>query len=168
MPSQDWNDDDELMRDLGEIFRPSPAERQVIDAARGLRMWRLTADQQLAALLYDSYLDESARVRAGRDSEPQTLVFGHGSVQVEVELSDSGIEGQFVPPSQGLVRLFTVTGPHCVTTVDEVGCFAFPPPPRGPIRLECAVTSGTFFTEWIGAHTSQPQGRHVRDAGDGR
>jgi hypothetical protein len=155
MPSPDWNNDDALMLELGEVLRPSPAEQRVIDAATGILMWRLTADHELAALLYDSYVDESVTVRSGRHGEPQTLVFAHGPVQVEVEVGDGGIEGQFIPPMAGVVRLCTVAGAQAEATVDEVGCFAFPPPPRGPIRLECAVTGGTFLTEWIGVHPNR-------------
>lgn len=168
MPSRDWNSDDALMLQLGEILRPGPAERRVIDAASGVLMWRLTAGHELAALLYDSYLDESAAVRAGRHGEPQTLVFAHGPVQVEVEVSDGGIEGQFIPPSSGVVRLCTVAGAQAETTVDEVGCFAFPPPPRGPIRLECALTGDTFLTEWIGVHPSRMGDMPTSDADDAR
>jgi hypothetical protein len=155
MPSRDWNNDDAFLYDLSESLRPSPIEQRVIDAAAGLLAWRLRADHELAALLYDSYVDDSGPVRTGRYGEPQTLVFGHGPVQIEVEVSDGGIEGQFIPPRPGVVRLCTVAGMQAETTVDEVGCFSFPPPPRGPIRLEWAVTEATYLTEWI----SIPAGR---------
>lgn len=155
MLSRDWNNDDAFMHDLGESLRPSPIEQRVIDAATGLLAWRLRADHELAALLYDSYLDDSVSVRAGGHGEPQTLVFGHGPVQIEVEVSDGGIEGQFIPPRPGIVRLCTIAGTQAETTVDEVGCFSFPPPLRGPIRLEWAVTGGTYLTEWISVKASR-------------
>jgi hypothetical protein len=154
MRSRDWNNDDVLMHDVSEILRPSPVEQRVLDAAAGLLAWRLRADDELAALLYDSYLDESVSVRAGGHGEPQTLVFGHGPVQIEIEVSDNGIEGQFIPPRPGMIRLCTVAGTQVETTVDEVGCFSFPPPPRGPIRLECATAGGTLLTEWISVHAN--------------
>lgn len=166
MPSRDWNNDDAFMYDLSESLRPSPIEQRVIDAASGLLTWRLRADHELAALLYDSYLDESVSVRAGRHGEPQTLVFGHGPVQIEVEVSDGGIEGQFIPPRPGVVRLCTIAGTRTETTVDEVGCFSFPAPPRGPIRLECAVAGDTYLTEWISVHAGRVGETPSPEAGD--
>jgi hypothetical protein len=137
------------MNDLSESLRPSPIEQRVIDAASGLLAWRLRADQELAALLYDSFVDDSVSVRTGRQGEPQTLVFGQGPVQIEVEVGDGGIEGQFVPPQPGIVRLCGVAGTQAETAVDEVGCFSVPRPFRGPVRLEWAVTGATYLTEWI-------------------
>ena len=65
------------------------------------------------------------------------------------EMGDGGIEGQFVPPQPGIVRLCSAAGTQTETTVDEVGCFSFPRPSRGPVRLEWAVTGATYLTEWI-------------------
>jgi len=149
MLSRDWNNDDAFMDDLSESLRIGPIEQRVISAATGLLAWRPGTDHELAALLYDSYLDDAISVRAERHGEPQTLVFGHGPVRIEIEVSDRGIEGQFIPPHPGIVRLRTVAGTQAETAVDEVGCFAFPPPLAGPIRLEWAVTAGTYLTEWI-------------------
>ncbi|GIF00733.1 hypothetical protein [Paractinoplanes rishiriensis] len=155
MLSRDWNNDDAFMDDLSESLRPSPVEQRVIDAASGLLAWRLRADDDLAALLYDSYLDESASIRAGTHGEPQTLVFGHGPVQIEIEVSDGGIEGQLIPPRPGVVRLCTIAGTRTETIVDEVGCFSFPPVHQGPIRLECVISGGNYLTEWISVRASR-------------
>ncbi|MEV4349295.1 hypothetical protein AB0J83_32970 [Actinoplanes sp. NPDC049596] len=155
MRSRDWSNDDVLMHDLGEVLRPGPTEQRVAEAATGLLAWRLRAEQEMAALLYDSGLDASITVRAGGHGEPQTLVFGHGPVQIEVEVSDDGIEGQFIPPRPGVIRLCTVAGTQAETIVDEVGCFSFPLPARGPIRLECATAENTLLTEWISVHANR-------------
>ncbi len=150
MSSRNWSDDDELVRDLREALRPVPDEQQIIDAARDAYAWRsFDADLELAELIYDSYLDESTLVRGPASSSPRALVFGHGALRVEIELNESGIEGQLVPPEPGTVRLLTVAGTAAETTADEVGCFSFPAPQRGPIRIACSFAGGELTTEWL-------------------
>lgn len=152
MPSRNWNDDDELIRDLGEALRQGPAEQQVIEAARAAFAWRAAdADLELAALLYDSRLDQTALVRGPHSGAPRNLVFGLGQLRIELELSDTGIEGQLVPPEPGVVRLLTATGPAVETTADELGCFSFPARRRGQIRIEYSLAGGQFATGWINA-----------------
>ncbi|GAA4710809.1 hypothetical protein [Phytohabitans rumicis] len=150
MPSRNWNDDDELMRDLREALWPDPTEQQVIDSATAAYRWGTAdADVELAALLYDSDLDQSALVRGPLTGVPRTLVFGRGPLNVEIELSETGIEGQLVPPEPGVVRLVSIAGAEAETIADEVGCFSFPAGRRGPIRLECTLQGGRFATAWI-------------------
>ncbi len=152
VPSRNWNDDDELILDVADALRPNPTEQRVLAAARAAYRWRASdPDAELAALLYDSHLDTTALVRAPAGAAPRNLVFGRGDLRVEIELSDTGIEGQLVPPAAGVVRLLTVDGTAAETRADEVGCFAFPAANRGPIRIECAVPGGRFATEWINA-----------------
>jgi hypothetical protein len=153
MPSRNWNDDDALMGDLREALRPAPVDQQVIDAAWAAFAWgKHDPDLELAELLYDSFRDEDALVRGPLSSSPRTLVFGRGPLRVEIELSESGIEGQLVPPEPGgSVRLLTIAGTATETTADEVGCFAFAARREGPIRLVCALAGGRFATEWITA-----------------
>ena len=64
-------------------------------------------------------------------------------------MTDTGIEGQLIPPEPGVVRLLTVTGPGTETTADEVGCFAFPTQRGQPIRLECTLDGDRIITDWI-------------------
>ena len=117
MSSRNWSDDHELMRDLGEALTSIPAEQQVVDAARTAYGWRsLSADLELAALLYDSDLDQTTLVRGPVPGSPRALVFGRGSRRVEIELSETGIEGQLVPPEPGVVRLLTAAGSAAETT----------------------------------------------------
>lgn len=155
MPPPNWNDDNELIRDLGAALRagppgrPDPLEQMVIDAAETVRRWRTSdPDLELAVLMYDSTLDRRVLVRDGADP-PRTLVFGHGGRHVEIEIDDGGIEGQLVPPQPGTVRLQTASGTSVETTADEVGCFHFALPHRVPVRIECAVGDDRLLTEWI-------------------
>lgn len=152
MSSRNWSDDDELMRELAEALRPEPGEQQVRAAAWGAYEWRTAdIDVELAALLYDSDLDQTVRVRGPLSGSPRTLVFGTADLRVEMEFSESGIEGQLIPPEPGAVRLLTSAGATEETTTDELGCFSFPPRRRGPIRVACLLSCGQFVTEWVAA-----------------
>jgi hypothetical protein len=150
MPWRNWNDDDELLLDVGEALRPEPGEAHVLAAAQQVQAWRTAdVDRALAALLYDSELDRTAAVRGPLSGAPRNLVFALGDLRVEIELSDVGIEGQLIPPEPGRVRLFNSAGLVSETTADEVGCFTFPAGRAGPIRIECQVAGRQIATEWI-------------------
>jgi hypothetical protein len=150
MPWRNWNDDDELLLDIGEALRPEPIEAEVLAAAARVRAWRTAeVDRALAALLYDSELDRTAAVRGPISGAPRNLVFALGELRVEIELSDAGIEGQLIPPEPGQVRLFNEAGLVAEATADEVGCFTFPASRPGPIRIECQVAGRPVATEWI-------------------
>lgn len=151
MHSPKWSDDNELMGDLCAALRPAPVEQRVIDAATAAFAWRtFDAEVELAELLYDSYVGAGALVRGPSSSAPRFLVFGRGQLRVEIELDDDGIEGQFVPPEPGVIRLLTISGCVAETTADRIGCFRFPTR-RGPVRLTCALAGSRFATGWINA-----------------
>jgi hypothetical protein len=150
MPWRNWNDDDELLLDVGEALRPEPLELEVLAAAQRVQAWRTAdVDRALAALLYDSELDRTAGVRGPLSGGPRNLVFALGELRVEIELSDRGIEGQLIPPEPGQVRLFNEAGLVAEVLADEVGCFTFPVGRSGPIRIECQVAGRQVATEWI-------------------
>ena len=150
MPWRNWSDDEELLLDIGDAVRPEPFEQQVIEAGRMVHAWHGSdLDKALAALLYDSHLDGLSAVRGPISGAPRNLVFALGELRVEIELSDTGIEGQLIPPEPGQVLLLDATGPVAETTADEVGCFSFPAGRRGPIRIECVVAGRRIATEWI-------------------
>ncbi len=151
MSSRNW-DDDELVRDLRAALRPTPVEDQVIAAARAAyESRRANIDMELAALRYDSDVDEPALVRGPLHGSPRTLAFGTDELGVEIEFSEAGMEGQLIPPEPGTVQLLTVDGQTEDVSTDELGCFRFPVRNRGPIRLLCDTSVGGFITEWIAA-----------------
>jgi len=150
MAWRNWNDDNELLLDIGDALHPEPLEAEVLAAAQAVQAWRSAdVDRALAALLYDSELDRTAAVRGPLSGGPRNLVFALGELRVEIELSDAGIEGQLIPPEPGQVRLFNQAGLVAETTADEVGCFTFPTRRPGPIRIECQVAGRQVATEWI-------------------
>jgi hypothetical protein len=149
MPWRNWRDDDELMLDIGDALRTDPNEEVVAEAGRLIGRWH-TADpnRELAELRYDSYTDGLAAVRGPATGSPRNLVFALGLVRVEIEVSDTGIKGQLIPPEPGPVCLLDPTGPVAETAADEVGCFAFPGRRHGPIRIQCTVAGHRVATEW--------------------
>jgi hypothetical protein len=150
MSSPNWSDDDELMRDLAAALKQPAVDEQVLAAARAAFSWRtVDADLQLVGLLYDSHLDLAASVREDPAESPRTLAFHGDHLGVEIELNEAGIEGQLIPAQPGLVTLVTAEGPYAAVAADPVGCFTFPTPPGGPIRLECSTDAGRFVTVWI-------------------
>jgi hypothetical protein len=150
MPSPNWNDDDELMADLRAALKAPDVDEVILAAARDAFSWRdVDTDLELIALLYDSHLDLETSVRENPTESPRTLAFHGDRLGVEIELHGSGIEGQLIPAQPGLVTLVTADGPYAAVPADPVGCFSFPPPPGGPIRLECSTDAGRFVTVWI-------------------
>jgi hypothetical protein len=150
MPSLNWNNDDELMADLRAALTVPAVDEEILAAARGAFSWRtVDTDLELIGLLYDSHLDVETSVRESSTESPRTLAFHGDNLGVEIELHDNGIEGQLIPAQPGIVTLVTATGPYAAVAADPVGCFSFPTPPAGPIRLECSTDAGRFVTVWI-------------------
>jgi hypothetical protein len=148
MSSPEWTDD-ELLRELRGALREPPAGEEVIRAAQGAFAWRtVDADLEILALAGDRDLAGAGQVRGTGPDSPLTLVFHGERLSVEVEIDEAGLVGQLTPPGPGRVTLMTPDGPQASTHVDEVGCFTLPPPPSGPIRLDCQVGADRFVTEW--------------------
>lgn len=148
MNSPRWSDD-ELMRELGAALAEAPVEDAVTRAARAAFAWR-TVDQDLEMLsLADSELTAGTLVRGTGPGAPRTFSFHGARLGVEVEIDETGILGQLIPPQPGQVTLVTSAGPQATTQADEVGCFSFPLPAPGPLRLDCRLGADHFVTEWI-------------------
>jgi hypothetical protein len=144
-----WTDD-ELLHELAAALREEPVDDSIVRAAQGAFAWR-TIDADLIMLELDSSAASAAGapVRAGGSAAPRTLAFQGERLSVDIEIDEAGIVGQLTPPQPGRVTLLTAAGPGASTQADEVGCFAFPPPACGPIRLDCRVDDEHFVTEWI-------------------
>jgi hypothetical protein len=144
-----WTDE-ELLHELTAALREEPVDDSVIRAAQGAFAWR-TVDADLILLDLDSSATAAAGapVRAESSAAPRTLAFHGGELSVEIEIDEAGIVGQLTPPQPGRVTLLTPAGPGPSTQADEVGCFAFPPPVSGPIRLDCRMDDDHFVTQWV-------------------
>jgi hypothetical protein len=147
--SSPWTDE-ELLHELAAALREEPVDDSIIRAAQGAFAWR-TVDADLILLELDSSATAAAGapVRAGGSAAARTLAFHGERLSVEIEIDEAGIVGQLTPPQPGRVTLLTAAGPGLSTQADEVGCFAFPSPASGPIRLDCRVDDDHFVTQWV-------------------
>ena len=141
-----WTDD-ELLQELRTALQEAPVEDSVISAAQAVFSWRtMDADLELLCLDSGSGLTAGALVRG---SGPGMLSFHGERLSVEIEIDEAGITGLLTPPQPAQVTLVTADGPQATTRADEVGCFTFPPPGRGPLRIECRLDAYRFITEWV-------------------
>ena len=133
-----WTDD-ELLDELGAALREAPADDSIVRAAQASFTWRtVDADLELLYLDAGAELADVALVRGGAGpGAPRTMAFHGERLSVEIEIDEAGIVGQLSPPQPGHVTLVTAEGPQATVEADEVGCFTFPPPPSGSLRLDC-------------------------------
>jgi len=148
LSSPRWTDR-ELLSELNKALEEPPLDENIIRAAQAAFTWR-TVDAELEILSLDAGLEHAgtAQVRGTGPGSPRMLAFHGERLSVEVEVDDAGIVGQLTPPGPGQVTLVTPDGPRAATQADEVGCFALPPPPSGPVRLDCRLGDDHFVTEW--------------------
>jgi hypothetical protein len=137
-------DDDVLLGQLGEALRmydEPPAD--VVTAAKDLFTWR-TIDAELAALTFDSLLDDERAAVRSTSAPPRVLTFeAHGlTVELEVETGPAGrrLLGQLVPPVVGELDLDTAAGTQRVS-VEGMGRFVADLPDE-PQRIVLRLTAG--------------------------
>jgi hypothetical protein len=147
--SSPWTDD-ELLQELAAALQEPPMDESVIRAAQEAFTWR-TVDDDLVMLELDSssLAAAGASVRDQGPGAPQTLAFRGEQLSVEVEIDEAGIVGQLTPPRLYQVTLVTADGPGVTTQADDVGCFTFPRPASGPMRLDCRLGDARFVTQWV-------------------
>jgi len=141
-----WTDD-ELLRELRSALREPPVDERYIRAAQAAFTWR-TVDADLEILSLETGLALSGAAPVRGPGSPRTFAFHGEQLSVEIEIDGDGIVGQLTPPGPARVTLVTTDGPQAAAQADEVGCFALPPPPPGPMRLECQRGTDRFLTEW--------------------
>jgi hypothetical protein len=144
------HDDEELLAALSEAIR---AREQVpewfIETGKNAYAWH-NIDAELAQLTYDSSQDRdlAAAVRSEAASI-RALTFTSGRLSIELEVGESTLLGQIVPPQTGTLEVHTAAG---VTSspVDEIGCFSVTPIPASPFRIRCRTQDGAdVLTGWI-------------------
>ncbi|MBO9569428.1 MAG: hypothetical protein J7503_11465 [Cellulomonas iranensis] len=154
-----WQDDDALAADLAAAVADDDLRRRVERAAssafhahRGMLALRdeLAVDLLLLELVHDSSTADGPVAVRDRSGQPsRTLVFEGDGVGVEVEVGDSGVEGQLIPARRGRVVLRTPDRDVAEVTTDEVGYFRLGITPEGPVRLVCETPDGTCVTPWL-------------------
>jgi hypothetical protein len=144
------DDDNQLLMELGEALRSAgPITNDDLARARGAYTWRtIDADLALAALVYDSSIEERPLVR-GETAGGRTLIFEGDAVSVEVDASPDALVGRVVPPGRADISLLSVDGPVSETTADDMGSFALTIAPSGPVRLLCRTATTRLITDWV-------------------
>jgi hypothetical protein len=148
-----WSDDDALLADLkAALAQAGPPDEALLESGRSAFAWR-TVDAELAALTYDSLLDELTVVRGqsgGTADGPRSLVFEAGDVSVELDVLPGRIVGQIVPGAAGEVVVQTPTEDLVRATADDAGLFSVTvTTPDGLVRLRCTTAAGTVVTDWV-------------------
>lgn len=151
MTSQLPDDDDALLRELGAALRSAgPAGDDDLERAKATFTWR-TVDSELAlaALVYDSSIQDRPLVRSGVGPNGRTLIFEGAALLVEVDATGEALTGRVVPPSRAEISLMAAGGPVGRTTTDDVGRFTLTTPPSGPVRLFCQTATTRLVTDWV-------------------
>ncbi|MGD0608563.1 MAG: hypothetical protein ABSA53_33860 [Streptosporangiaceae bacterium] len=142
-------DDERLLAALREAMR---ARRMVpdafVDTAKSTYTWH-NIDAELAQLTYDSSRELAVGLRS-ETASIRALTFTSARITLELEVTDSSLLGQVIPPRAGTLETQTGAGTITSTPVDEIGCFAVEPIPASPFRLRCRAADGTdVLTGWI-------------------
>ncbi len=144
------HDDEELLAALAEALRAREAVPEwFVETGKNAFAWH-NIDAELAQLTYDSRRDQD--VAAAVRSETATiraLTFTSGQLSIELEVGESTLLGQIIPPRAGTLEIHT----EAVATsspVDEIGCFGVSPIPASPFRIRCRTEDGAdVLTGWI-------------------
>jgi hypothetical protein len=145
-------DDEELLAALGDAMRARQAVPEwFVETGKNAYAWH-NIDAELAQLTYDSDSDTDRSRAAAVRSEAasiRALAFTSSHLRLELEVTESSLIGQIIPPRAGTLEVHTTAG---VTSspVDEIGCFAVDPKPASPFRLRCRTEDGDdVLTGWI-------------------
>lgn len=120
----------------------------VVAAARASFTWRLVEDE-LAELVYDSALDDSAAVTVRGVATPRSLTFTAGGTTVDVECTDAAagrrrFVGQLVPARAAVIDLRTPSGTVAASS-DEHGRFRIDDVHAGPVSMRFEGVR----TDWV-------------------
>jgi hypothetical protein len=144
----DWYNDEALLAELDEAWH---AVLQVPPefVAAGKAVWiPLDLDAELAELIYDSRR-EPAEVRTDT-AALRALTFASPTQTIELEVAESGLLGQLVPPGRTLIEVQARDGTTVCATSDELGFFTIAQIPDGPFRLRYRTGAGVdVVTGWI-------------------
>lgn len=152
MTSRWWSNDDELFEALGRALRArQEVPSSFVEAGKAAFAWH-NIDAELAALTYDSSLDERLRETVTR-AEPaslRALTFTSPQLSIELEITPDSLVGQVVPPQPGEVELHVPGGTNRTVPVDDVGSFVIRSVSSRSFRLHCRTVTGTsVLTNWI-------------------
>jgi hypothetical protein len=141
--------------ELVELLRRALLEREqppeaVVRAAKEAWTWR-TIDAELAALSYDSLLDDEALAGVRGIGAARTLAFEAEDIIVEIEVTEDGdrriLVGQVVPAVTADVTIEGADGRQpLVVTTDHLGRFRAERVGSGVVRLRIGES---LVTSWL-------------------
>jgi hypothetical protein len=143
-------DDDELLAALREARRARRAVPEwFVETGKNAYAWH-NIDAELAQLTYDSSHDRNRRaVMRSEAASIRALTFTSPRLSIELEVNESSLVGQIIPPRAGMLEVHTTAG-VISSPVDEIGCFVVDPIPSSPFRLRCRTDDGAdVLTGWI-------------------
>lgn len=146
-------DDDSLLAELGEALATAgDITDEMRHAAVGAFAWRsIDDDLMLAALAFDSDLDEVRLTRDGASAAPRHLSFEGEGVAVTLELAPDRLLGQLAPPEDGAVVVQMRDGTENHLVADDLGLFSLSPAPTQPFRLRATLAGTRLVTDWVNA-----------------
>ncbi|MDQ3151500.1 MAG: hypothetical protein M3R63_07215 [Actinomycetota bacterium] len=144
-------DDNQLLMELGEALRSAgPITDDDLGRARAAYTWRTVDDElALAALVYDSSIQDRPLVRGEAVPGGRTLIFEGDAVSVEVDATPDALLGRVVPPGRADISLFSIDGTISETTADDMGSFVLTTAPSGPVRFLCRTATMRLITDWV-------------------
>jgi hypothetical protein len=145
------NDDDGLLAEVGAAIRENlgAVPEHVITAGKQIFTWR-AIDVELAALTFDSLLDEPVGAVRAQSELPRVLTFEAPGLTVELEVESPPrgrrLSGQLVPPETAAVD--ARAGEDIWRGVaDRFGRFVIPLPSRpGQVDLRFTRSTGRPVT----------------------
>jgi hypothetical protein len=143
-------DDDELLAALREARRARRAVPEwFVETGKNAYAWH-NIDAELAQLTYDSSHDRNRRaVMRSEAASIRALTFTSPRLSIELEVNESSLVGQIIPPRAGMLEVHTTAG-VISSPVDEIGCFVVDPIPSSPFRLRCRTDDGAdVLPGWI-------------------
>jgi len=148
MPDDWMTDDDRLLAVLADALDDARAVPPgFVEAGKAAYAWR-TIDAELAALTYDSAVDDLAGVLRADSATLRALTFAAAELTIELELTAEALLGQISPVEAGDATAYS--GPVTdevneigTAVIDELGFFVLRPVPGEPFRLLCRTASGT-------------------------
>jgi hypothetical protein len=143
-------DDDDLLAALrAAMSARSQVPPEFVQAGQDSYAWH-TVDAELATLTFDSGRGSAAAATRSESASIRALTFSSAHLTIEVEVTESSLIGQVMPPREGTVEAQTRDSATTAAPVDRIGCFSVEPVPPGPFRLRYRNQEATdVVTAWI-------------------
>jgi hypothetical protein len=142
-------DDEQLLAALREAMRARRAVPDAfVDTGKSTYTWH-NIDAELAQLTYDSSREPAVGLRS-ETASIRALTFTSAHLSLELEVTETSLLGQVIPPRAGTLETQTRAGATTTIQIDEIGRFAVEPIPASPFRLRCRREDGSdVVTDWI-------------------